>query len=254
MSEAKKKDETQEDWDFQIPAAESETPSKKRLKKSSTSARKTPVLNPETAGSQKRKKVRSARDLAQGSGSPKLGIEGGKKRVSRKQMAKNYEIVDRMEATLKAAPIDRLKAGFIDLFLMAGVGAGSYFGFPYARRYVMKFLIQEGINQNLPPEQFKMAIISACALVGVLLFYVFPILIKGKSLGKVFKGLRIGDVKDTMTVSRTKGIFRDLILRPLSFVSVIGIFMMFFNKKKQGLHDLILGTTVFYQDSEEDDD
>jgi len=92
----------------------------------------------------------------------------------------------------------------------------------------------------------NMGIIAA----SLIILYVLPTFLFGKSVGKILRGQRIGKVKDGVSISRFTAVIREIILRPISLISVIGIAMMFIGKNNQALHDKILQTSVFSNEEE----
>lgn len=240
MGEGKKKEERE----FKVPTTNKQR-IRERVGSSDTNQKKRKVLDPSKANAESlanaRKKLESTNQT--------LSIESTtairEKRTSRAKLAEQYDYEDRVAKLKRTSPFDRLFAGVIDLAYLGAIVFSGQFFVPMVRKEYLKILVERGINQMLPPEvldnYLKMGIIAALFLV----LYVLPTFLFGKSVGKIFRGQRIGKVKDGVSISRFMAVIREIILRPISLISVIGIAMMFFGDKRQALHDKILQTSVF---------
>lgn len=240
MGEGKKKEERE----FKVP-----TTSKQRIRERVGSTqpvqKKRKVLDPSKADAESlvnaRKKLEST--------SQSLSVEDTagvrKKRTSRAKLAEQYDYEDRIKKLKRTSPIDRIVAGVIDLAYLGGIVFSAQFFVPMVRKEYLKILIERGINQMLAPEVLDNYIQMGIVAVSLIVLYLFPTFLFGKSIGKIFRGQRIGKVKDGVSISRFMAVIREVILRPISLVSVIGILMMFFGDKRQALHDKILQTSVF---------
>ncbi len=243
MGESNKK----ENWDFKVPET-----SKSRIKErveSRTGAAKNPVkdkvLDPSRGSVESLSK---AREKLQSPGK-NLSIEDTekirKKRTTRSKLAEQYEFEDRLEKLVRTPPIDRLFAGVIDLAYIGIISFSAQFFIPMAHKEYMKYLREEGINQMLPPEVLNNYIWMGLIVAALFVLYFIPTFLFGKSVGKIMRGHRIGHAKDGLSVSRGVVLIREFILRPLSLITVVGVALMFFNEKKQGLHDILLKTSVY---------
>ena len=240
MGEQKK----DKDWDFKVPENGKERV-RNKVKSRNPENNRAQTLDPSTGQKDKIKKSRQKLETS----NQKLSIgdtQGTrKKRSSRSQLAQQYEYEDKVEKLLRTSPMGRVIAGGIDIVYIATIIFASQFLIPMAKKEYMNYLVENRINQMLPPNTLHQYIWMAIGLSCFLILYFLPTMLIGKSIGKALKGYRIGHVKDAMSVSRSKIFIREFILRPISLFTVVGVAIMFFNKKKQTLHDLILKTSVF---------
>lgn len=242
--DAKKKEE----WDFEVPKNTQER-IKKKVGTSDPAQKERKILDPSMANGKTlvnaRKKLNST--------SQSLTIESTeairKKRTSRAGLAKQYDYDDRIEKLKKSSPIDRLFAGSIDIAYLGVIVFSAQFFVPMVKKEYLEFLIDKGVDQMLAPEVLDNNIQLGIIAVIFILLYALPTFLFGKSVGKIFRGQRIGNVTDGVSISRPLAVIRELILRPISLISIVGILMMFFGDKRQGLHDKILNTSIFPNES-----
>ncbi len=240
MGEQKK----DKDWDFKVPEDGRERV-RNKVKSRNPDSKNNQTLDPRTGQKDTIKKARQKLETP----NQKLSIGDTqgmrKKRSSRSQLAQQYEYEDKIERLQRTPAMGRVIAGGIDIVYIGTIIFASQFLIPIAKKEYMNYLVENSINQMLPPNTLHQYIWMAIALSCFLVLYFLPTMLIGKSMGKAMKGYRIGDVVDSTSISRSKIFIREFILRPLSALSVLGVVMMFFNKKKQTLHDLILKTSVF---------
>lgn len=80
-----------------------------------------------------------------------------------------------------------------------------------------------------------------------LFLVIIPLSFYYVTLGKKIMGIYLrGEEQFSLPIEVV--IVRELILKPISLVTLIGIFLPFFNKKKKSLHDFILKTIVVVDD------
>lgn len=84
---------------------------------------------------------------------------------------------------------------------------------------------------------------AVCALVALLYFAAFESSRYQATLGKIAVGMIVIDLKGNR-ISFTKAIIRTLSKILSGLILDIGFFMIGFTEKRQGLHDMIAGTTV----------
>ncbi|MAF78048.1 MAG: hypothetical protein CME60_07785 [Halobacteriovoraceae bacterium] len=239
-----KKTDQKENWDFKVPENNKERIQEKVRSRSAAPSRKVKTLDPMTGN----KDLSEAKKKLQTPGK-KLSIENSdgarKKRTTRSQLAQKYDFQDKIEKLIYTNPIQRIVAGVIDIIYLGVLGYSSQFLIPMAKKEYMKFLVENGINQMLAPETLHQYLWMAIASLCFLALYFLPTMLLGKSIGKAMKGYRIGDSKEGNSISRGTLFVREFVLRPLSLISVIGLGLMFTNKKNQTLHDKLLGTSVY---------
>ncbi len=241
MGESKK-----EDWDFKVPeSSKDRIKDRVKSKNSTRSASQKRVLDPSTGSADS---IAKARQKLQDPGK-KLSIENTenirKSRKTRSKLAEQYDYEDRIDKLKRTSPVDRLISGAIDIAYISVISFSAQFFVPMANKEYIKYLREEGINQMLAPEVLNNYIWMALVAAAIFVLYMIPTYLFGKSVGKIFRGHRIGNAKDGVSVSRGVVMLREFILRPLALISVVGIALMFFNKKKQGLHDIVLKTSIF---------
>lgn len=70
----------------------------------------------------------------------------------------------------------------------------------------------------------------------------------GQTPGKKFAGIKVVDAHTLQKASVAKLVLR-FVAYFVSFISIIGFLLLFFNHKKRSLHDLMSGTAVIYAQS-----
>ena len=143
----------------------------------------------------------------------------------------------------KASLVKRFIAFVIDTAFLAGL---IYLAKPistmiraiaqtYMDNYKLKFLYPDPITANI--------FLGVSILVLVFAFVVLPVSFYNASFGKKILGLKVRDI-DTNTITLKQAFKRELIMKPLSLLVVVGLFVPLFTKKRQGLHDFATETVV----------
>lgn len=212
-----------DDWDFKIdrgvaPEAEKK-PAKKRSLEDIAEA-----FSPE-----------APQDLA-------LDHEALPPRSARLENFKKTVALERF-AEIKAAPLGRrIQAGLVDLAFVAAAAGGAWLSFPMWREKLEKAL-PPSLLGNVPyPEQVLEYSIPVLA---IFLVHVFPSCWWRKSLGKKIFNLRIGWKEDDCGVPKKAVLWREVVAKPISCLSVIGLLFVFLGKRKRALHDFLSGTVVY---------
>jgi len=221
MSDSKK----DESWSFQVDSSDVEsTKEKKDVKKTSSPAS---LLN-KTSSKKKGKNL-------------SLDYENVPQRVSRSKLAESESGEE--EKALVASLGVRFMAGLIDIFVYNGI----YF--------LAMFLNNKGNNLIVTlisaldrPEITNLKAINEVRLgliytLMVLVFFVIIPTMTGKTIGKMFFNLIIDD-DDGGRIGLIRTFLREMILRPISFLTFFGLISIFFNKKRKTLHDYLLNTVV----------
>jgi uncharacterized RDD family membrane protein YckC len=73
---------------------------------------------------------------------------------------------------------------------------------------------------------------------------------RGATPGKKFVHIKIVDAKTFEDITNTQAITRSFGYIASTFAFLIGFIMVAFRKDKRGLHDLLAGTAVIYEDTE----
>lgn len=200
----------------------------------------------------KKKKVDSASALKRKSkrSDQKLKIDESKvvKRESRSAMARRIAAMENYKEFAPPEFPKRLISNVIDVVLLVALYALSAFIYPELYNKYMAFLSEKGMNQSLEPQTLEYAIRGVASLVMAILLVVFPVLFTKKTLGKNLMQIRIGHAEEDRGVSGMTCVLREFIFKPLSVATVIGFALIFFNEKKRGLHDFLLGTSLYIDD------
>lgn len=209
----------EQDWDFTKISSELKT--KKADIKSESQVNDTQLL------ARKQKKVNLELDDA---------IVPSAK--SRSAMAK--EIEDEEDHFVKnefdfASPLKRAVAFTCDFILFAAVMFIVRLSSP-----LIEFLLEKS--------QLK-GTISSSIIIGTISFIVFlflmiiPLTFFNNSFGKKLMGISVRcNEKNSLTFAQA--LLRELILKPLSILMIVGFITPFFSKKKSSIHDMIAGTIV----------
>lgn len=175
-----------------------------------------------------------------------------KETMTRTARAKCDTELDRLAALKSPSVATRIKASLYDAALIAIIVGATYYFKEDLNYHYVKLLADNGINQTLHPDLLNQILVGGVSFVGVLLFYIFPTLSSRRSPGKKVERIRIGSGEHADTVSGSVAFIREIILKPISVASVIGILLSLKAKRGRGLHDLILGTTLYNEDSDDD--
>lgn len=146
-------------------------------------------------------------------------------------------------AEIKPAPIGRrIKASVIDLLFVSVFMIASLLSFPLYRTYLERSL-PSGMLANVPYPQLVLE--YTIPFLVFLFLHIFPSCIWRKSLGKKLCDIRIGWQDEDCGVPKKAILWRELIAKPLSVISVLGLLLAFTNKRFRTLHDFLSGTVVY---------
>jgi len=79
------------------------------------------------------------------------------------------------------------------------------------------------------------------------IFIIIPLSFYNSSFGKKLLGISVRGT-NSYTISLSQAIAREIIIKPLSLLTLVGFVTPFFSKKKQSIHDMIIGTLVIISD------
>lgn len=173
-----------------------------------------------------------------------LDFQSLPKRKTRSQMAREERARER-ELNDRATPVRftvRTTAFFIDLILTGLIVIGVYLYDSSLFKIPLKWLLQ------LPHEvrqidQFHLAV-AAIALIAYHIVVIIPSILFAGSMGKKMKRIRICNFNE-----RRAGFlqiaFREYV-KFFSVASVIGVLILFTNRRKRTLHDLLSLTELLY--------
>jgi uncharacterized RDD family membrane protein YckC len=166
------------------------------------------------------------------------------KAKSRSEMAKEVgEEAREVEEVVFAGPASRAIAGIIDFVLLWVYVFLGKIAAPYLRIAIQVFLDKYRIKPDVNEVVFMnvlwglaFAFIAFCLLIA-------PTSFAHHSWGKKIMKLKVTGVeKNFMPIGKT--FMRELIYKPISMASVVGLAMYFFNDNKQTLHDKLCDTVV----------
>lgn len=144
---------------------------------------------------------------------------------------------------IKTAPLGRrLLSSLVDIVF---IGVLVFIGlkvFPFIQVYVERIL-PSGLLANVPYPQ-KVLEFSLPVLL-VFFFHLMPTSISKKSLGKKIFSLRVGNKFEDGGASKFTVFIRELVFKPISCLSLVGILFIFINTKRMALHDFICSTAVY---------
>lgn len=166
------------------------------------------------------------------------------KRKSRKQLAKEYEreedkIIEAHPDELYGSFYRRLMAFCFDLMTVTITFVIASIYFPAA------FIEFESIVMailGISTAHFEIYLLTSILAVYIP-FVVAPHMIFGASLGKKMMNIKVFG-KERKQLGFLQGAIRELLLKPLSLVSLIGTLICFFSKKRKMLHDHIIASEV----------
>ncbi len=165
--------------------------------------------------------------------------------IPRRERIENFKKSHALEKfkEIKTAPLDRrLFATIVDVFFVSAlIYAGLKF-FPFIQTHVEKALPPGFLGQVPYPQ--KVLEFTLPALL-VFFFHLVPTAISKKSIGKKLFSLRVGNKFEDSGTSKFVVFIRELIIKPISCLSIIGILCMFINLKRRTLHDFICSTAVY---------
>lgn len=178
--------------------------------------------------------------------SKKIGVNENVtiRRKSRRELAKEYEreedkYVEPHPDTLYGSFFRRFAAFGIDVFICSVL---TIVGLTYFPSF---FIENERVVSALTGLSFYHA--EFYLLTSLLLFYFFlviaPHIVFGASFGKKMMNVKVFGI-DREKQGFFKGALRELFFKPVSLISLVGVLICFFSKKRKMLHDHLLRTEV----------
>ena len=146
-------------------------------------------------------------------------------------------------AEIKPAPLARrIQAGLVDLAFVSACAGSAWLSFPMWREKLERSL-PPGLLGNVPYPQLVLE--YSIPVIVIFLVHVFPSCWWRKSLGKRMFSLRIGWKEDDCGVPKKAVLWREVVAKPISCISVIGLVFVFIGKRRRALHDFLSGTVVY---------
>ena len=232
--DSKKSDKANGDWEFSI--AEDET----QLKVDQTNKSK----NNKNFVDMYEKKIKQQ--------NKKLSLDEPAVPKTKTRSAMSLEVEAYLKKPLeddfeKASLIKRFLAFVIDCAFMAGI---VYIAQPLSillRSVIQSYMDNYKLKFNFPDPIMAKIFLGITIFVFILSFVVTPVSFFNTSLGKKILGLKVRDI-DTNTVTLKQAFKREVVMKPISLLIVVGLFVPLFTKKRQGLHDFATETVVVEAD------
>ena len=178
---------------------------------------------------------------------PKLEVvENQKDKKSRKTLAREYNERDTLENFVKPGVLIRCLSTIVDYggAFTAWMVSKHYIQNIY--RYYVELLALFKLDQTLPPHEVELNLLIFMGLVVVLTLFLFPIIFLGKPIGKFLFRINTSHSQTGRSVSRGTIILREVILKPLTIVSIYGVYVFIFEKDKISFHDKVAKTVLHY--------
>ena len=165
--------------------------------------------------------------------------------VPRRERLENFKKSHNLEkfAEIKRAPLGRrIKSFIVDIIFQSVLIGAGFFVFPFIQQYLERYL-PSGLLAGLPyPDKILQSLLPILLL---FFFHIIPTCTSRKSIGKKMFSIRIGSKFEDGKVSKKAVFIREVFIKPLGLLSVLGILLIFINSKRRALHDYICGTTVY---------
>ena len=114
--------------------------------------------------------------------------------------------------------------------------------FPYIQQNLESKLSVE-VLAELPYPQIVLKALLPLLL--IFIFYLIPTCTSRKSLGKKLFSIRIGSKFEDGKITKKAVLIREVLIKPISLISIVGVLLIFTNSKRRALHDYICGSTVY---------
>lgn len=164
-------------------------------------------------------------------------------------LMKGAEEEEEKESYVLANPGKRAAALLIDGLFAIVLSVIVYFSAPVVRSLLQLWLDKYKLQFILPEPVLLQVILAVNAVIAVLLFICIPVAFYNHSFGKKFLGLKVRGVSK-YSLSLVQVIQRETVYKPLGILTVVGLFIPFFNKKQKALHDYLAETLVIEKDED----
>ncbi len=225
----------QDDWNFKVDEEHLEQVQLKKKTQKAGGHRSSDLLKKKGTGATSQKR--------------KLTVEGPKKKkMTRAAIARRDAALKQQAEIMPPGTVSRVIATIIDYSFIAGFYVAGVFLTPIMNEHYLKFLREKGINQTLDPELLNMILAGGFAFLAALLFFFIPAALFFKTPGKSMMKIRIGHPIIGERPSKFMVFLRELIFKPLSVASVLGVLIGFKNDGNRCLHDFISNTALYIDD------
>ncbi len=142
-----------------------------------------------------------------------------------------------------ASPLERVIATVFDLFFLYAIFYVSKLSIPFLSFLLKLFLDHYKLAMLISPQTTDQCLFGVALIVLIYLFIVIPLAFFNNTFGKKFLGLKVrGNQKYSLSLKQA--FLREIVYKPLSMISVVGLFMILFSKEKLSLHDRLSQTLV----------
>lgn len=174
----------------------------------------------------------------------KLDTASVPKSKTRSAMAKDINPQELEKDFFEFAPyISRGIAFILDLALLMALAFFVKFSSLVWRQVVQIFMDRYNL-QFIIAESDVMKIINVInAFVTFFFIVIIPAAFFNVSFGKKVMGLRVRGL-DKYSISIEQAFKRELIMKPISILIIVGFITPFFSKNRQSIHDMVAGTIV----------
>jgi uncharacterized RDD family membrane protein YckC len=230
MGDSSKKDDN---WDFKVDEADLKATQKPRKKVKASGGDDN--ISPEEINRKKKKR--------------KLEVESVRKtKMTRAAIARRDAALEQYAELMPPGPISRILSTVIDYGLIALIFGVSYYFYEDIRYQYVQLLSEKGINQTLPPDQLKQLLIGVITFLGSFVLIFMPAVFSQKTPGKTLMNIRIGHATIGERPTKKAILLREMILKPLSVISVLGVLIGLKNDGSRCLHDMLTGTALYIDD------
>ncbi len=170
----------------------------------------------------------------------KLDFQSVPEKKSRRNSNESVAKYKTKDDTHIASVSQRIKSFVIDLFTIVLLGFASNLLKEISTEHLLPLIGSDLSYKDLSKDEL---IVVVNFLLLFLLLYVFPVFSMKRTIGKVFTKVEIEDINHGL-VGGFRVVLREIVLKPISILTIIGIVIAFTNKKKRSLHDYLTATYI----------
>lgn len=225
----------QDDWNFKVDEEHLEQVQLKKATKKANAKSSGDILKKKGTSAPKKKRT--------------LTVEGPKKKkMTRAAIARRDAALKQQAEIMPPNTMPRVIATIIDYGFIAFLYGVGTFLTPILNEHYLKLLRENGINQTLDPEMLNVLLAGSFTFAAALIFFFIPAGIFLKTPGKAMMKIRIGHPVIGERPSKFMVFLRELIFKPLSVASVLGVLIGLKNDGNRCLHDFLSRTALYIDD------
>lgn len=171
-----------------------------------------------------------------------------KNRMSRSAIAKRDAALQNFAELMPPSLFSRFMATLIDYGIIGGFGVGAFLLKDTLHYHYVKLLAENGISQTLDPVLLDNLLMGGFVFITSFLVVFYPAVAFNKTPGKSMMNIRISSATIGVSPGKMALLLREMIFKPISIVSVIGLIIGIKNEGNRCLHDMILGTALYIDD------